>query len=102
VSVQAPGMPVAVNVDTRESNVKCLSASEAASHFERIGIAVANSDVALLDDIERTRTGRSFWPLFLIAGLVLLLAESLFADRLLKSPSPASESAPISAHTEDA
>lgn len=101
VSVQAPGMPIAVNVDTRESSVKCLSASETVSSFEGTGIAVAHSDTDLLSDMERTRTGRSFWPLFMLAGLALLVIEGLFADRLLKSASPAKQSASPSAQTEN-
>jgi len=100
VSVQTPGLPVAVNVDTRESNIKCLSAAETASTFEGTGISVAHSDVDLLGDIERNRTGRSFWFFFLIAGLVILVIESLLADRLFYNPSPAQVSAPMSAHTE--
>jgi hypothetical protein len=101
VSVQAPGMPVAVNVDTRDSNVKCLSASETARSFEGTGITVANSDPDLLSAIEQARTGRSFWPIFMLAGLMLLVVESLLADRLLKSPSPANKPAPTSPRTED-
>jgi len=100
VSVQAPGMPVAVNVDTRESNVKCLPASETVSSFEGTGITVAHSDTDLLGVIEQTRTGRSFWPLFMIAALVALVIEGLFADRLCKRLSPERESAPTSTHTE--
>ncbi|NQU20964.1 MAG: DEAD/DEAH box helicase [Candidatus Nealsonbacteria bacterium] len=101
LSVQSPGMPIAVNLDTRESNVKCLSASAAASIFKETGITVAQSEPDLLDAIEQARTGRSFWLSFMIAGLVLLVVESLFADRLLKNPSPAKESASASTHTED-
>ncbi len=101
VSVQAPGMPVAVNLDTSESNVLCLSASETMSCFEGTGIAVAHSEKDLLDAIDQTRTGRSFWPFFMLASLMLLVVESLFADRLLKNPSPANEPAPASTHTED-
>jgi hypothetical protein len=101
VSVQAPGMPIAVNVDTRESNVKCLSALETASSFDGTGITVAHSEPDLIDAVEQARTGRSFWLSFMIAGLVLLVVESLFADRLLKNPSPAKTSASASTHTED-
>jgi len=101
VSVQAPGMPVAVNVDTRESNVKCLSAPETVGSFEGTGIMVSHSDTDLLSVIEQTRTGRSFWLFFMIAGLMFLIIEGLFADRLLKSPSPANAPAPTLAHTED-
>jgi hypothetical protein len=101
VSVQAPGMPVAVNVDTRESNVKCLPASETVSSFEGTDIMVANSDMDLVSAIEQMRRGRSFWPLFMLAGLMLLVVESLLADRMLKSPSPANKPAPTSSHTEN-
>jgi len=101
VSVQSPGMPVAVNVDTRESNAKCLSMPETVSSFEGTGITVAHLDTDLLGVIEQTRTGRSFWPFFMVAGLMLLLIEGLFADRLLKNSYPASEPAPTSAHAED-
>jgi hypothetical protein len=100
VSVQAPGTPVAVNVDTRESNVKCLSASEVVSSFEGTDIMVANSDMDLLGAIEQTRTGRSFWPVFMLAGLMFLVVESLLADRMYKSPSSANKPTPVSAHTE--
>jgi len=101
VSLQAPGMPVAVNVDTRESNVKCLSASETVSSFEGTGIMVSHSDPDLLSSIVQARTGRSFCPLFMLAGLMILVVESLLADRLLKSPSPANNPAPTPSHTED-
>ncbi len=101
VSVQAPGMPVAVNVDTRESNVKCLPASELMSRFEDTDVMVAHSDDELSAAIDQTRTGLSFWRSFLIAGLVLILIESLFADRLLRKLSPANKPASSSARTEN-
>ncbi len=101
VSVQAPGMPIAVNVDTRESDVKCLSASEIASSFEGTDIRIASSEPELIDAVAEARTGRSFWFSFMLAGLALLVVESLFADRLLKNPSSAKAPAPASSHTED-
>jgi hypothetical protein len=101
VSVQAPGTPVAVNVDTRESNVKCLSASETVSSFEGTDIMVASSDMDLISAIEQTRTGRSFWPVLMLAGLMFLVVESLLADRMYKSPSSANKPTPASAHTEN-
>jgi hypothetical protein len=90
VSVQAPGMPVAVNVDTRESNVKCLPESDILSRFADSDIRVARSDDELLAAIDEARTGRSFWRFLLLAGLVLLVVESLLADRMLRKPSRAS------------
>ena len=84
VSVQAPGMPVAVNVDPRESDVASLTAAELNTNLEGTGVTVATSEAELEAAIETNRTGRSFWRYFMIAGLILLLVESLFADRLRK------------------
>ncbi len=82
VSVQAPGMPVAVNVDHRESDVMSLTSSELHTNLERTGVTVAASDTELAAAIETTRTGRSSWRQFMIAGLALLLIECLLANRL--------------------
>jgi len=88
VSVQAPGMPVAVNVDTRESEVACLPESELRTNLEGTGVTVAASEMELVAAIETSRTGRSSWRFFMIAGLVFLLLECLFADRLLRKQRP--------------
>ena len=82
VSVQAPGMPVAVNVDREESDVASLSATDLNTNIEGIGITLANSGEELAAAIETSRTGRSTWRNFMIAGLLFLLVESLLADRL--------------------
>ncbi len=100
VSVQAPGMPVAVNVDTRESDVACLPEAELRTSLEGTGITVAAAETELLSAIEATRTGRSSWRFFMIAGLVVLLIECLLADRLLRKLSPATIPASSSAPTE--
>jgi hypothetical protein len=84
VSVQAPGMPVAVNVDTRESDIASLSASDLQANLKGIDITVASSEAELAAAIATSRTGRSYWKYFMIAALILLIAESLFADRLHK------------------
>ena len=86
VSLQAPGMPVAVNVDTAESNVACLSAAETARNFAETGITVAHSDADLLDAVDQARAGRSFWLSFLLAGLGLLVIESLLAYFMHRRP----------------
>jgi hypothetical protein len=86
VSVQAPGMPIAVNPDTAESDVRCLPASALAENFRESGILVAGTDEELLDAIGQTRPGMSYWRFFLAAGLVLLLIESLLAERMLRKP----------------
>ena len=84
VSVQAPGMPVAVNVDTRESDVACLAEPDLQKSLEGTGVTVSATQSDLNADIETARTGRSFWRFLMIAGLTLLVIESLFADRILR------------------
>ncbi len=84
VSVQAPGMPIAVNVDTRESDVTCLTEQELAESLQGTGLTVASNDTTLLADIATARTDRSSWRLFMIAALVFLVAEGLLADRVLR------------------
>ena len=82
VSVQAPGMPVAVNVDTRESDVACVVPNELRESLQGTGVTVSADEAGLMADINMARTGRSYWRLFMIVALCLLVAESLFADRL--------------------
>ena len=100
VSVQAPGMPIAVNVNTVESNVKCMPVPEMLRSFEGTGIMVADSQEQLLDAVEQMRTRRSFWFFFMIVSLTVLIIESLVADRLFKNSS-ASKKTPSFARTED-
>lgn len=83
VSVQAPGLPIAVNVDSRESDVACLPESEVRATLEELGLIVAASEDELASAIDLTRTGRSAWRFFMMAALAFLILESLFADRLL-------------------
>ena len=82
VSVQAPGMPVAVNVNTTESNVASLATADLNTNIEGLDITLAHSDAELAAAIESSRTGRSSWRQFMIAGIILLLLESLLADRI--------------------
>lgn len=84
VSVQAPGMPIAVNVDTRESDVACLTGPDLRERLAGTGITVSASSADLSADIATARTGRSSWRVFMMAGLVCLLIESLLADRILR------------------
>jgi hypothetical protein len=79
VSLQAPGLPVAVNVDTSESDVSCISAAETARTFDGTEVMVAESEADLLDTVEESRAGRSFWFHLLLVGLGLLVLESLLA-----------------------
>lgn len=83
VSVQAPGMPVAVNVDTQESDVACMDDKVLMDRLEGTGIEVITNEVDLVAGISTARTGRSSWRFFMIAALCLLVGESLFAERIL-------------------
>ena len=82
VSVQAAGMPVAVNVDTRESVVTCVDEKRLRESLAGTGVIVSVSEDDLIAEIGMARTGRSFWRFFLIAALGMLVCESLFADCL--------------------
>lgn len=92
VSVQAPGIPIAVNVDTRESDVACLPEKELRTVLDDTGISIATTETELLSAIEAERTGQSSWRFFMLLGLTFLIAESLFADRLLSKQLSRSQS----------
>ncbi|MFU8892099.1 MAG: BatA domain-containing protein [Luteolibacter sp.] len=83
VSVQAAGLPIAVNVDPRESPIACLDEAELRANLEGLGIQVASTGDDLAAAIEATRTGRSAWRIFMIAALIFLVLEALLADRML-------------------
>ncbi len=83
VSVQAAGVPIAVNVDPRESDVASLSDSELRANVEGLGLEVAADDAGLAAAIDSNRTGRSAWRIFMLAALVFLLIECLLADRMM-------------------
>lgn len=94
VSVQAPGLPVAVNVDSSESDIACLPEAELRADLEGLGFTIATNATDLTSAIDATRTGRSGWRFFMIAALAFLVIESLFADRLLRrNPSRESQEA---------
>jgi len=84
VSVQSPGIPIAVNLNTSESEVTTLTPTQLNANLKGTGVTVTNSEAELTAAIEANRTERSFWRNFMIAGLIFLLIESLFADRLGK------------------
>jgi len=83
VSVQAAGLPIAVNVDPRESNIACLDPSELRANLEGLGIQVVTTGDDLSAAIDSARTSRSAWRFFMIAALILLVTEALLADRML-------------------
>ena len=84
VSVQSPDTPIAVNVDTRESNVACLSETEINQLFGGTSIEVAQSPGELLATIDSMRSSQAIWRLLMVAALVLLVLECLFADHLIR------------------
>ncbi|MDE0593549.1 MAG: hypothetical protein OSB68_10040, partial [Dehalococcoidia bacterium] len=62
------------------------------------GVAIATTETELLSAIEVDRTGQSAWRFFMLMGLVFLIVESLFADRLLRKQSsrqPSTESTEV-------
>lgn len=82
VSVQSAGLPIAVNVDTRESDVACLDNADLIERLADTGVELAANEGELAASINAGRTGRSSWRLFMLAALCMLVAESLFAERL--------------------
>lgn len=94
VSLQAEGKPIAVNVDTQESNVKCLSADEAARALDGTGVRLVRSESDLLAGIEETRTSRSLWRFFMLAGLAFLIIESLFSEWMFRRAASAGNTEP--------
>ena len=88
VSVQGKAMPIAVNVDTAESEIATLSESELRKNLEGLDITVAASDDAILSAIASNRTSKSSWRIFIIIGIILLLLESFLAEKFLKKRRP--------------
>jgi Aerotolerance regulator N-terminal/von Willebrand factor type A domain/CARDB len=83
VSIQSPGLPLAVNVDPRESDVACLAESELRSNLENLGLSVIGINDDLAASIETNRTGRSAWRFLMMATLGFMLIEGLLADRMM-------------------
>ncbi len=93
VSIQAPGVPIAVNVDPSESIVSSLPESELRANMEGLGLSVVSGDAELSAAIEAGRTGRSAWRVFMIAALIFLVVECLLADRMMSRGSSKSNTA---------
>ncbi|MDX1682606.1 MAG: CARDB domain-containing protein, partial [Phycisphaeraceae bacterium] len=82
VSVQSSGTPIAVNVDTRESDVATVGAAQLREQLADTGVTVSDSEASLSADIVTARTGRSSWRYFLMAALAFFVIEALLADYL--------------------
>jgi hypothetical protein len=80
VSLQAAGMPVAVNVDTRESTLKSMSAEEVARSLEGTGVKVVRSQDGILEAAANASSARSLWRVLMLAGLAFFVVEALFAE----------------------
>ena len=94
VSIQSPGIPIAVNVDTKESNVECVDPQALLTKLEGTGVAILTTDAELMTGIRQARTGKSYWRFFLITAILLLVLESLFADHI-KRRNQANSNAPV-------
>jgi len=82
VSLQAAGMPVAVNVDTRESTIKSMSSDDVSEILKGTGVKLVRSGESLFEVAEETRTSRSLWRVFMMAGLAFFVLEGFFAEWL--------------------
>lgn len=82
VGVQAPGMPIAVNVDTAESAVKSLSRAELIRRLDGTAVSVVSSEAELADAISQARSQLSLWRACVIAVLLLFVIESVLADQM--------------------
>ena len=80
-SIQAPPTPIAVNVDTSESDLNFLSSEGLNTAFEGTGFVVTNSNAELLSAIDDSRSGLYLSRYLFIAGFILLIIESLLAYR---------------------
>jgi len=84
VHVQAPGVPIAVNVDTYESAVTGLSQEQATALFAPTKARLVQADATLTDAISTSRTQRSFWRRVMMAGILFLVLEGLLAGFLAR------------------
>ena len=93
-SLQSSPVPIAVNVDTRESDVTCLSTDEQQQAFKNTGIQLIHSNDQLSGVIARDRAITSFWRLCAMLCIGFMLIESLLASRLPKKQTRQSASSP--------
>ncbi|MBT3297011.1 MAG: VWA domain-containing protein [Verrucomicrobia bacterium] len=84
VSLQAAGMPIAVNVDTRESMVKSMLSAETKRILKDSGVRVVRSSDEILAGMEESRESHSLWRILMMAGLAFFVIESLFAQWMSK------------------
>ena len=81
-SLQSAPVPIAVNVDTRESNVASLSPDEQQRVFATTGIQLVQPGEPLEGYLAESRSITSFWHLCAMVCVGIMLIESLLACRL--------------------
>jgi len=84
VSLQAAGMPVAVNVDTKESTIKSMTADEFSQSLKGSGVKVLQASDSIVTAAEEARSSRSLWRVLMMAGLAFLIMEALLAEWLTR------------------
>jgi hypothetical protein len=94
----APSVFAAVNVDPGESDVVSMETEMLARLLGGLPLRVMGEQEGLAETIRTTRQGREFWRVLLIAGLSLLLLESLLAHHFSRRMAAAAGAAPRSAH----
>jgi len=80
--VRAPAIPVAVNVDTGESDVRGLTAEELAATARDLRLRVVAPGASVVAAIREGRTGRELWSVLLFAGVLAVVAEALLARHI--------------------
>jgi hypothetical protein len=83
-SLQTAPVPIAVNVDTRESDVSCLSVDEQQRAFDNTGVQLVQPDEPLAERIDEARGTTSFWRLCAMICIGIMFLESLLACRVPK------------------
>jgi hypothetical protein len=84
-SLSSPVTPIAVNVDTSESNVSCIPKPNQQQVFKNTGMQIIQSDEQLSQSILGARKISSIWRLCAMICFILIIVESLLACRLPKS-----------------
>jgi uncharacterized membrane protein len=85
VSLQSPGSPIAVNVNTAESDVRSMTHEEAVQSFNGSNIIVSQNSDDLINEVQNLRTGYEYWRVFMIMALVFLIAESILASNIFSN-----------------
>jgi hypothetical protein len=80
--VRAPAIPVAVNVETAESDVRGLTEEELEATARELALRVVAPGASVVAAIREGRTGRELWSLLLFVGVLAVVAEALLARHI--------------------